>query len=459
MELFPNQNFIQMKKTLLYTILFLVGFSVSPIAKAQLTLGAQLRTRTEVRDGQGAPLPKGANPAFFTSQRTRLNAGYSMYRLKFGLTVQDVRVWGQDISTLNRTTTADNNAIMMHEAWAEILLTDTTLKNKALSLKIGRQELNYDDQRLLGGLDWLQQARRHDAAVLKYETKSWMVHAGAAFNQNRENSSGTIYSSNPAGNYTSTTNGGSMYKSMQYAYAAKKLKSGSASFLFFTDQFSKYRMDSATNLKAFEQGSWARATTGFYINNTFNKLGLTASAYYQFGKTSSAQALSSFLLSAAFVYGITNKINAAAGVDFTSGGTNGTTSNTFDPLYGTPHKFWGLMDYFYVASSFGRNGLADYYIKTKYKLSDKLLLSADLHHFNSAKSITTSGGNKRTFGQELDLVGSYSLTKQISVEAGYARFFATSLLSSPAVKNISNARNNANWAYLTFNVKPEFLFK
>src|SRR3954462_5042725 len=99
---------------------------------AQLSIGAQLRTRTELRDGQGSPLPKGAPAAFFTSQRTRLNVGYNMYRLKFGVTLQDVRVWGQDVSTINRTTTPDNNGVMLHEAWAEILLTDTTIKNKAL---------------------------------------------------------------------------------------------------------------------------------------------------------------------------------------------------------------------------------------------------------------------------------------------------------------------------------------
>ncbi|MDB5250220.1 MAG: hypothetical protein JWQ40_4614, partial [Segetibacter sp.] len=279
------------------------------------------------------------------------------------------------------------------------------------------------------------------------------------FNQNRENNTGTIYNSNPAGNYTSTTNGGSMYKSMQYLYAGKKLKSGNASFLFFTDQFSKYHMDSATNLKAYEQGSWARATTGFYVNNTFNKLGVTAAAYYQFGKTATAQKLSSFLLSGSAQYTISNKFNAAAGVDYTSGATNGTTSNTFDPLYGTPHKFWGLMDYFYVASPFGKNGLVDYYIKTKYKPCDKFLLSADLHQFNSAESITTTSDNKKNFGQELDLIGSYTITKQINIEGGFAHFFATSLLTSPAVKNIPNARTNANWAYVMINIKPELLFK
>src|SRR4051812_27574183 len=445
------------KHSILPAALVLVCTAAGVRTNAQLSLSAQLRTRTELRDGQGAPLPKGAPAAFFTSQRTRLNVGYNMYRLKFGVTLQDVRVWGQDVSTINRTTTPDNNGVMLHEAWAEILLTDTTLKNKALSLKIGRQELVYDDQRLLGNLDWLQQGRRHDAAVLKYETKSWMLYVAAAFNQNKENASGTIYNSTPAGNYTSSTNGGTMYKSMQFLYAGKKLKNGNASFLFFTDQFSKYSTDSVNN-KIYQQGSWGRATTGFYVNNIFNKLGVTASAYYQFGKTATSQNLSAVLLSAAAQYGFCKKLNARVGIDYTWGGSKGTTTNTFDPLYGTPHKFWGLMDYFYAASPFGKGGLTDYYIKAKYKASDKFLLTTDLHQFNSATSVGT-GDNKKNFGQELDITGSYTLTKQIGIEAGYAHFFATPLLTSPAVKNIPNAQSNNNWAYVMINIKPDFIFK
>src|SRR5260370_5819833 len=81
---------------------------------AQLTLSGQLRTRTELRDGQGAPLSKGSAGAFFTSQRTRLNALFSTYRLKFGVSLQDVRVWGQDVSTINRSTTANNNDLLLH---------------------------------------------------------------------------------------------------------------------------------------------------------------------------------------------------------------------------------------------------------------------------------------------------------------------------------------------------------
>src|SRR4051794_16285760 len=159
-----------------------------------------------------------------------------------------------------------------------------------------------------------------------------MLHLAAAFNQNKENAFGTIYNSTPAGNYTSSTNGGTMYKSMQFLYAGKKLKNGNASFLFFTDQFSKFSMDSVNN-KIYQQGSWGRATTGFYVNNMFNKLGVTASAYYQFGKTATNQKLSAGLLSAFAVYNFNKKFNAGVGVDYTSGGSKGTTSNTFDPLY------------------------------------------------------------------------------------------------------------------------------
>jgi hypothetical protein len=79
----------------------------------------------------------------------------------FFVAVQDVRVWGQDASTNNRITNSALNGLMLHEAWAEISLLDTnkTKLGKEFALKIGRQELLYDDSRLLGNLDWLQQAQ------------------------------------------------------------------------------------------------------------------------------------------------------------------------------------------------------------------------------------------------------------------------------------------------------------
>jgi Alginate export len=319
---------------------------ISHQASAQFSLSGQFRLRSEFRDGYGSPLPEGTNPAFFISQRTRLNVGYEMYHLKFGLSIQDVRVWGQDVSTINRTTTQNNNGLMLYEAWAEILLTDTTLKNRSLSLKIGRQELIYDDQRLIGNSDWVLQGRRFDAGVLKFVSSSWSIHLVAAYNQNQENNSGTIYNPMPPGNYPASTNGGAMYKSLEFLHVNRRLQEGNFSFLFLTDQFSRYNIDTINNApsKTYLSSTWSRATTGFYFKNKFQKMVVTASAYYQFGRSSSGQQLSTALFSGNVQYSFTTKFGAGGGVDYTSGGMHGATSNVFDPLYGTPHKFWGLMD-------------------------------------------------------------------------------------------------------------------
>src|SRR6266700_441411 len=139
-----------------------------------------------------------------------------------------------------------------------------------------------------------------------------MIHSANAYNQNKENNSGSIYSSTVTGNYTSSTNGGIMYKSMQFVYAGRKLDKGIASFLFFSDQFSKYQVDSSgvSPVKTFSSGAWARATTGFYLNNVFGKFSVITSAFYQFGKTNSGQKLSAGLLSGSLQYSFSKKYSA-----------------------------------------------------------------------------------------------------------------------------------------------------
>lgn len=404
---------------------------------AQFSLSAQLRTRTELRDGQGAPLPTGAKPALFTSQRTRFSAGYTGYRIKLGLTIQDVRVWGQDVSTINRFSTPENNGFMLHEAWAEILLTDTIVKNKSLALKIGRQELVYDDSRLLGNLDWLQQGRRHDAAVLKYRSGTWNIHLGGAFNQNKENSSGTVYNTVPPGAYPANTNAGVAYKGLEFLHLNKQFGSSSASFLFLADQFSKFHMDSLA-VKQWDAATYQRFTTGIYLNFR-NRL--TAAAYYQGGENANGKTIKAALLSIAYQQPITKIFTAEVGTDY--------TTEDFEPLYGTPHKFWGAMDYFYVGSGFGNKGLQDYYLKAK--LKTKLAVSAEVHQFLSAVM-------NKNFGTEADLNLVYNLTRTIAFEGGYSHFWSAAWLTSPGVKNIANAQSNSNWAYLSINIKPELLF-
>ena len=112
------------------------------------------------------------------------------------------------------------------------------------------------------------------------------------------------------------------------------------------------------------------------------------------------------------------------------------------------------MDYFYAASPFGNGGLADFYLKASYKPCDKFDASVALHQFSSATKIADY--DTKSFGQELDLVVSYHLTKQITFEGGYSHYWTTNLLCYSSVKNVNNPKPGANWGYLMIDIQPVF---
>ena len=176
-------------------IFFILLFFGITKTYSQFTVDAQLRPRFEFRHGYKTLFPNDTDPAAFVSQRTRLNFGYKTEKLNFYVSAQDVRVWG-DVPQLN---VADENGFSLHQAWAEVSLVSD------LNLKIGRQEIVYDDQRFFGNVDWAQQGRSHDAAVLKFEPNYLKLHIGAAYNQDGEALTGNILTKNT-------------YKSFQYLW-------------------------------------------------------------------------------------------------------------------------------------------------------------------------------------------------------------------------------------------------
>ena len=248
---------------------------------------------------------------------------------------------------------------------------------------------------------------------------------------------------------------------MQFLYLGRKFSRGNASLLVLKDDFNRYHLDNGSRVWA--PGSWSRITTGGYVAATIlPNTSLTASAYYQNGKDRNGSKVSAYLLSALAQYSASPVLTVGPGVDYTSGNSAGSTTGVnrqFDPLYGTPHKFWGNMDYFYVADGFGSSGLVDYYLKSRYKIKDNLSLGLDGHQFFAASTVVAGDGQQldRNFGTELDLVASFGLTKTVHLEAGYSAFFATPTLS--AVKNVAQADRQANWAYLMVNIRPDFLAK
>ncbi|WP_266205612.1 alginate export family protein [Pontibacter kalidii] len=466
-----------MKKLLLRALL-LSGASfilLQHAALAQLSFTGQLRTRTEFRDGQGTLPTPATKASVFTSQRTRLNLGYSTDRYHFFVSGQEIRVWGSDQSTISNL---EGSKLFLHQAWGEVILSDTsTIKVDQLSIKAGRQEILYDDSRLLGNLDWLQQARRHDAIIIKFSHKGWQADAGFAFNQNHgkdtPGKSGNIYQSIPAGPVAPGTNGiGMLYKSMQYGYFARTGSFGKLSMLVFKDDFQKTA--TVEGVTAFVEGVNSRITVGGALFSKLSgNLGLHAAAYYQGNNDRLGHTLDAYNLTLDAAY-TSGKFTINPGFDFLSGNNTAKQSKVnhrFDPLYCTPHKFWGFMDYFYVADAFGVDGapsrspgLVDYFIRNKYKVNDKLLFALDLHEFYAANRIAPSEAlphlkpSGRRFGTEIDFVVNYSIFRSVNLEAGYATIFATDnlkLVKAPATAK----EDRGQWAYLMLNITPDFLAK
>jgi hypothetical protein len=119
------------------------------------------------------------------------------------------------------------------------------------------------------------------------------------------------------------------------------------------------------------------------------------------------------------------------------------------------------MDYFYVADGFGSNGLINYYLKSRYKAKDNLSFLLDAHSFVLPNVVVAADGTFLTkkLGTELDFIMNYNLTKAVNIEAGYSTIFTTQTLTSSSVKNVKNAEDISNWAYVMISIKPEFIVK
>ncbi|WBX72337.1 alginate export family protein [Tenacibaculum retecalamus] len=384
---------------------------------SQLKIDAEIRPRVEYRHGYKTLFPNNANAALFTSQRTRLNFSQSIEKLNFYVSIQDVRIWG-DVPQLN---SADNNGLSLHQAWAEILL------DANYSLKLGRQEIIYDDSRIFGNVGWAQQARSHDLALFRYKKGSFKADLGLAFNQSKENLTGT--------NLTTPNT----YKALQYIWLHNEWSNFSGSFLFLNNG-----LQSTDGLKYSQ-------TIGTHLKAKQNNLQLVANLYYQFGNDVANNDLSAYLVGLEVNYKVTDKTKVGLGTELQSGNDyNSTTgkNNAFTPFYGTNHKFNGFMDYFYVGNHGNNVGLLDIYAKANFKLNTKSSLTAFVHSFSAAADINATVSKQ--LGTELDLVYAYNYTKNIGFKAGYSQMFASEGME--ALKGISdNNTNNWGWVMVTIN--------
>ena len=397
-------------------------------AWAQLYLTPQVRPRAEWRNGYQTLQTDESSGTFFVNQRSRLTLDYKQEKVQMKFSLQDVRVWGDELQL------KDVPSIGMHEAWAELALSEK------FAVRLGRQEFVYNDDRLLGNVDWVQQARSHDAVLFKTRLEGISFDIGGAFNQEKEKVTDTFY-------------GMDNYKALGFVWAQKQLHDNlSLSGLHISDGFQ--RPDTVG-------GVYFRHTYGLDLTYKKERLQFNGSFYRQSGEHASGKDIEAYLGVAELIYTL-SPIKLTVGTNYLSGMAGEESKvRTFNTLYATNHKFYGYMDYFINVPADTRNGgLQDNYLKVNYTPVPKYSLSMDYHYFALGKKLRATekekGTDRKYLGSEIDAVLQYKYSEHINFYLGYSTLFASS--SMEAIKP-GNASAYADWGWLMVNIQPKILLK
>lgn len=400
-------------------------------AQGKFAIDAQFRPRSEFRNGYTTLPEMEDRPVFITSQRTRLNLSYTHDEHLSGyISVQDVRIWGED-AQLDQT--ADLN---IYQAWLRFQ------PARGVYLQLGRQELEYDNYKLMGKANWRQQGRTHDAALMGLKSADSTITANFAIAINEDDQSvfRDLYESRN-------------YKNLQLIWLNKRFVSGEASLIFVNRGLEK--PDTSVSYMQ---------TLGFFGRKDQRNWTFTGSYYHQFGENVTDQDVDAWMASFDATCKVLKKIKITAGFDILSG-TRGADlndpdydeTNTFIPLYARRHRYFGRQDMFYFGGFDVPPGLKDLYLKVYDQIHEKWSLGIEAHSFSTHRSLLDTGGEgmDKDLGIELDALFLYKYNDFFSVSGGYLQYFATDTMV--ALKQRGDKSELTNFFYVTFDFTPKLL--
>ena len=393
-------------------------FAQDNVDQGNLTIDAQIRARGEFDNGVKNPRGEGTDAAAFINQRARLSMTYDRQGLIVKITGQETGVWGQDDIKNQK-----DAHFGLHEAWAK-------LDKDGWFLQIGRQTLVYDDERLLGGLDWHVAGNHHDAIKGGYEDAHNKVHLIITKNSDAENDRINYFTGNMP------------YKSMQtlwYHYSGNN-SPFQASLLFIN--LGREAGDNTEGATKYMQ------TFGTYLTYKAGAFNANVSLYAQTGKTTDDQSVGAWMGSLNLGYAVAPTVTLNAGIDMLSGTKESDSKyKSFNPLYGTHHKFYGAMDYFY-ASTFMTRGLQDINLGINWKATKKTNWTLTWHNFATAVEVPN---HNKGLGNEFDLQFNYKVAKDITLMGGASMMFGTETMD--AIKGGDHSKGQS-WGWVALNITP-----
>lgn len=407
----------------------------------QFTADLQMLGHGEMRlgglDASAAAENASNDKAYFLMERSRLILDYKRTGLETKVVAQHSGIWGQ----------SGQGSFNLFEAWAKL-----SAKN-GLFAQVGRQALSYDDERIIGPNDWSVASRSHDVLRLGYEGHGHKGHVILAYNQNAENTYGGTY----------YIDGAHPYKTMHtlwYHYDVPKLPLG-ASVLFMNIGMQSGEKDGT--------GPNAPKTTyqqllGGYLSYKPNNLTMEASYYRQMGKNENNMKIKAWMASLLVKWQLSKQWGLTTGFDYLSGDENYAVPGKgqmglirhneikgFNPLYGSHHKFYGMMDFFYVSTYLNgfSPGLENLYAGGTYSPTDRLKLKLTYHYLSTATQLKDID---RTLGHDIDLEASYQIMKDVRLSAGISYMTGTETMEK--LKRADSDANRLRWGWFSLTVSP-----
>jgi len=336
------------------------------------------------------------------NQETMTN-NYNLLRSRVGLRfntnenvsvffqIQDSRILGEEASTMDGT--ADQ--LDMHQAY----LNFSNPFDLPVSVKLGRYETKYANERLIGAVGWHNIGRSFDGVTLSHQMEKGNV---SLF--------GYKVSESLRDNDEDDLNFYGVWGNLQLCE-----RMNSDLFVLWRKQFGTDRLN--------------EFTLGTNLNGTLGPLKGTLELAYQTGQLDANRDIYATMVAVNLNYKLEDVIlnpSVLAGIDYLSGDNDPADDKykVFNTLYATNHKFYGIMDFFLnIPAHTAGYGLTDINLGASFKLTEQVSGVAKIHRFYSSEEYQLADGNESTFfGDELDVVCNYQFDNQIKLQLGGGAF-------------------------------------
>ncbi|HXH24829.1 MAG TPA: alginate export family protein [Vicinamibacterales bacterium] len=371
---------------------------------------AELRERMEGFDGAGFDA---AREDLYWLHRLRLNAALTTSpHLAFHAQIQDARV--------ARKTVRPTGAPFRAPFDLRLAYADIGSAGGPITIRAGRQELAYGEQRLLGHAGWLNAARAFDGVKATIRTRAFTLDL---FGVSLVRTLVDAFDRSGNGNRVAGA----------YLTAPSLIPRG------VIEPYVFWRRDVDLRTESGSPGDLGQATIGVRLAGTLPaRLDYSAEMAIQRGSLGSDD-LRTWAghwrlrrsMPGPGALRLTGEYNYAAGDSNPTDGVHGT----FDPLYPTPHDKYGLAD------QIGWRNLHHARAGVEFTPARGLPVAVNHHSWWLAErhdGLYTAGGAllarvapgaaRRHVGQEIDVQATHALTPQLQLAAGYAHILAGGFL-------------------------------